>query len=125
MNLVRAQKDPRLPLAQVLLTHSYHLPYDSKQLRKMQPYTPIGTLYAATALRDSGISVAVFDTMLEEPSAKFVTALKKHQPQIVVVYEDDFNFLSKMCLTRMREVAWEIAEASREFGAVVIGHGSD
>ena len=32
----------------------------------MQPYTPVGTLYAATALRERGISVAVFDSMLEE-----------------------------------------------------------
>jgi anaerobic magnesium-protoporphyrin IX monomethyl ester cyclase len=112
-------------VADVLLTHSYHLPFDSKQLRKMEPYTPIGTLYAATALRDSGISVVVFDAMLEEPAAKFVSMLKQHQPKIVAVYEDDFNFLSKMCLTRMREVAWAIARASREAGAVVIAHGSD
>jgi anaerobic magnesium-protoporphyrin IX monomethyl ester cyclase len=112
-------------LAQVLLTHSYHLPYDAKQLRKMQPYTPIGTLYAATALRESDISVAVFDSMLEEPSATFLAMLEQHQPKIVAVYEDDFNFLSKMCLTRMREVAWEIAKAARAAGAVVIVHGSD
>jgi anaerobic magnesium-protoporphyrin IX monomethyl ester cyclase len=112
-------------LAQVLLTHSYHLPYDAKQLRKMQPYTPIGTLYAATALRESDISVAVFDSMLEEPSATFAAMLEQHQPKIVAVYEDDFNFLSKMCLTRMREVAWEIAKAARAVGAVVIMHGSD
>ena len=64
-------------MAQVLLTHSYHLPYDSKQLRKMQPYMPIGTLYAATALREKGISVAVFDSMLEEPSVEF-TAMLAH-----------------------------------------------
>jgi anaerobic magnesium-protoporphyrin IX monomethyl ester cyclase len=91
----------------------------------MQPYTPIGTLYAAAALRDSGISVAVFDSMLNEPSAKFTAMLKEHHPKLVVVYEDDFNFLSKMCLTRMREVAWEIARASRELGAIVVVHGSD
>jgi radical SAM superfamily enzyme YgiQ (UPF0313 family) len=109
----------------VLLTHSYHLPYDAKQLRKMQPYTPIGTLYAATALRDRGVSTAVFDAMLEPPSEKFVAMLQKLRPKIVVVYEDDFNFLSKMCLTRMREVAWEIAKVSREVGAVVVVHGSD
>jgi radical SAM superfamily enzyme YgiQ (UPF0313 family) len=112
-------------LAQVLLTHSYHLPYDSKQLRKMQPYTPIGTLYAATALRDNGISVAMFDSMLKEPSAFFGAALDQHSPKIVAVYEDDFNFLSKMCLTRMRDVAWEIAKAARAMGAKVIVHGSD
>lgn len=112
-------------MADVLLTHSYHLPYDSKQLRKMQPYTPIGTLYAATALRDHGISVAVFDSMVVEPSVAFEEILDRHQPKIVVVYEDDFNFLSKMCLTRMREVAWEIARASKARGAVVVVHGSD
>ncbi len=44
---------------------------------------------------------------------------------MVAVYEDDFNFLSKMCLTRMREVAWEIASAARAVNAVVIAHGSD
>lgn len=112
-------------MAQVLLTHSYHLPYDAKQLRKMQPYTPIGTLYAATALRAEGFSVAVFDSMLEEPSAMFAAVLEEHRPRIVAVYEDDFNFLSKMCLTRMREVAWEMAKAAHAIGAVAIAHGSD
>jgi anaerobic magnesium-protoporphyrin IX monomethyl ester cyclase len=112
-------------MADVLLTHSYHLPYDSKQMRKMQPYVPIGTLYAASALRAEGISVAVFDSMLEEPSQKFAAALNEHRPKIVAVYEDDFNFLSKMCLTRMREVAWSIAKAARETGAAVVVHGSD
>ena len=112
-------------MAQVLLTHSYHLPYDSKQLRKMQPYTPIGTLYAATALRAAGISVAAFDSMLEEPSAKFTAMLEEHRPKIVAVYEDDFNFLSKMCLTRMREVAWEMAKVAHAIGAIAIVHGSD
>jgi anaerobic magnesium-protoporphyrin IX monomethyl ester cyclase len=91
----------------------------------MQPYTPIGTLYAATALRENGISVAVFDSMLEDPSAEFAAMLEKHRPKIVAVYEDDFNFLSKMCLTRMREVAWEMAKTAHAMGAIVIAHGSD
>ncbi len=42
-------------MADILLAHSYHLPYDAKQVRKMQPYPPLGTLYAATALREHGI----------------------------------------------------------------------
>ena len=109
----------------VLLTHSYHLPYDSKQIRKMQPYPPLGTLYAASALRARGMSVAVFDSMLVEPAAHFAKALEIHRPKIVAVYEDDFNFLSKMCLTRMREVAAEIAQSARSSGAIAIAHGSD
>ena len=110
--------------ADVLLTHSYHLPYDPKQMRKMQPYSPIGTLYAATALRAKQIPVAVFDPMLEDP-AGIQRALDIYRPRIVAIYEDDFNFLSKMCLTRMREVAFAIAASSREKGAIVIAHGSD
>jgi radical SAM superfamily enzyme YgiQ (UPF0313 family) len=91
----------------------------------MQPYAPLGTLYAAAALEEKGISVAVFDSMVEEPHLRFASTLEKHRPQVVAVYEDDFNFLSKMCLTRMREVAWEIASAARAVNAVVIAHGSD
>jgi radical SAM superfamily enzyme YgiQ (UPF0313 family) len=44
---------------------------------------------------------------------------------VVVVYEDDFNFLSKMCLTRMRDVAWQIARIAKDVGAATIVHGSD
>lgn len=111
-------------MADVLLTHSYHLAFDAKQMRKMQPYAPLGTLYAATALQVEGISVAVFDTMLQ-PVEDFAAALHHHKPKIVAIYEDDFNFLSKMCLTRMREVAWEITAAARDAGSIVIAHGSD
>ena len=112
-------------MADVLLTHSYHLPYDPKQIRKMQPYQPLGTLYAASSLRAKGMSVAVFDSMLTEPAKHFAAALERHRPRVVAVYEDDFNFLSKMCLTRMREVAVEIALAARSVGAATIVHGSD
>jgi anaerobic magnesium-protoporphyrin IX monomethyl ester cyclase len=112
-------------VADVLLTHSYHLPYDPKQVRKMQPYPPLGTLYAAAALQSQGVSVAVFDTMLEDPLSGFHRALNSNRPKIVAIYEDDFNFLSKMCLTRMREVAWQLAAVARTAGAFVIAHGSD
>jgi radical SAM superfamily enzyme YgiQ (UPF0313 family) len=112
-------------LAEVLLTHSYHLPYDAKQLKKMQPYLPLGTLYAASALREHGISVSVLDTMLETPEQIFSVKLQENKFKVVVVYEDDFNFLSKMCLTRMREVAWEMARAAKQAGAITVVHGSD
>ena len=112
-------------MVDVLVTHSYHLPYDAKQLQKMQPYIPLATLYAASALRENGITVAAFDPMLEDPDSRFSALLTEYSPRIVAVYEDDFNFLSKMCLTRMREVAWKIAKAARAIGAITIAHGSD
>lgn len=112
-------------MADVLLTHSYHLNFDRKQTRKMQPYPPLGTLYAAALLRSAGISVALFDTMLTNPEDSFQAALEQQNPKIVVVYEDSFNFLSKMCLTRMREVAYHMLEASLRAGATVLVNGSD
>jgi len=112
-------------VADVLLTHSYHLYFDRKQTRKMQPYPPLGTLYAAALLRSAGISVALFDTMLTNPEDSFQAALEQHNPKIVVIYEDNFNFLSKMCLTRMREVAYQMLEASLRVGATVLVNGSD
>src|SRR5579863_3765576 len=91
----------------------------------MQPYPPLGTLYAAALLRSVGVSVALFDTMLNNPENGFEAALNRHRPRVVVVYEDNFNFLTKMCLTRMREVAYHILEVSRRAGATVLVNGSD
>jgi radical SAM superfamily enzyme YgiQ (UPF0313 family) len=112
-------------MADVLLTHSFHLTHDAKQFRKMQPYPPLGTLYAAAALRSTGISVAVFDTMFADPTCGFRAALEEHRPKIVVIYEDDFNFVTKMCLVHMRDLANELSALARSAGAVVIAHGSD
>ena len=112
-------------MADVLLTHSYHLARDAKQFRKMQPYPPLGTLYAATALRSAGISVGVYDTMFAEPVSGFRAALEEHRPKIVVIHEDDFNFVTKMCLTHMRELANKLATIAHGVGLTVIAHGSD
>jgi radical SAM superfamily enzyme YgiQ (UPF0313 family) len=112
-------------LVDVLLTHSYHLFYDPKQIRKMQPYPPLGTLYVAALLRKHGFSVALFDTMLEDPSAGFGEALRLYRPRVVALYEDNFNFLTKMCLTRMRAVAFGMLDAAAATGSKVIACGPD
>jgi anaerobic magnesium-protoporphyrin IX monomethyl ester cyclase len=41
------------------------------------------------------------------------------------LHEDNFNFLSKMCLSRMREAACHMSEMAREGQAVVIAGGAD
>ena len=112
-------------MVDVLLTHSYHLFYDPKQIRKMQPYPPLGTLYAAALLRMHGFSVALFDTMLADPGKGFAEALHLYRPRLVALYEDNFNFLSKMCLTRMRAVAYGMLAAASATGSKVIASGSD
>jgi radical SAM superfamily enzyme YgiQ (UPF0313 family) len=63
--------------------------------------------------------------MLNEPEENFQAALDRYKPRIVVVYEDNFNFLTKMCLTRMQEVAYQILEMSQQAGVTVLANGSD
>src|SRR5262249_41391484 len=100
-------------MVDILLAHSYFLKYDPKQLQKMRPYARLATLYAASALRTRGYSVALFDAMLADGEDDFARAFDQHQPRVVALYEDSFNFLSKMCLSRMREAACHMSEMAR------------
>src|SRR5258707_14838042 len=63
--------------------------------------------------------------MFANSEDSFQAALERNTPQIGVVSEDNFNFLSKMCLTRMRDVAYGMLEASLRAGATVLVNGSD
>lgn len=111
-------------MADILLTHSYHLHFDAKQAQKMQPYRPLGTLFAAAALRECGYNVALFDTMLREPE-ELGEFLDQVRPKVLVIYEDDFNFLTKMCLSRMRDIVWKFTHLAAERSIPVVVHGSD
>lgn len=112
-------------MADVLLVHSNHIYSDAKQVKKMQPYPPLQTLLVAAVLRESGQSVALFDPTFRDPREGFIEAFKEHRPKLVMVCEDDFNFLSKMCLIRNRELAFWIAGETRRRGATPVAHGSD
>jgi anaerobic magnesium-protoporphyrin IX monomethyl ester cyclase len=46
-------------------------------------------------------------------------------PQLVLFYEDNFNFLSKMCLATMRRAACDMIGSARRAGARVIAGGPD
>ncbi len=109
----------------VLLTHSNHVFHDRKQTEKMQPYPPLQTLIAAAMLREAGFRVAVCDVSLRDPEREFERMLKASKPRLVVVCEDDFNFLSKMCLGRNRELAFWMAETARAHRIPAAVHGSD
>ena len=109
----------------VLLTHSNHLFYDSKQAQKMQPYPPLQTLLAAALLRQAGMQVSVFDPTFDSPEEKLNVILSSCKQGLVAVCEDDFNFLSKMCLARNRELAFWMAKTARAYGCRTAVHGSD
>jgi anaerobic magnesium-protoporphyrin IX monomethyl ester cyclase len=112
-------------MTDILLTHSYFLRLDSKEFRAMMPYPPLGTLYAAALLRERGYSVALFDSMLAGGTRDFESALTTHRPRLVAIYDDDFNYLSKMCLGKMRGAAFTMIEIARSHGCHVVVHGSD
>ena len=112
-------------MADILFTHSYFLRFDPKEYRAMTPYPPLGTLYAAAMARQYGYSVSLFDSMLAASETDLLAAIRKFRPRVVVIYDDDFNYLTKMCLTRMREATFAMASIAKEEGCAVIVHGSD
>jgi radical SAM superfamily enzyme YgiQ (UPF0313 family) len=109
----------------VLFGQSYFLRFDPKLWASMQPYPPLGTLYAAAYLRERGHEVAVFDSMLAMSEAEWAAEVAYRRPRFAVLYEDNFNYLSKMCLLRMREAAFAMMAAARQAGCTVIVCGSD
>jgi anaerobic magnesium-protoporphyrin IX monomethyl ester cyclase len=114
-----------MPHTDILLATANFMALDPKQQRKGRPYPPLATLYAASRLRAAGFSVALFDAMLEDDERAFEACLRATAPRMVALYEDNFNFLSKMCLGRVRQAALSMAQASRAAGACVVAAGSD
>jgi len=112
-------------MTQILLGQSYYLCFDPKLWEAMQPYPPLGTLYAASRLRQHGYEVALFDAMLADSEEEWVQAVDEHKPQYAVICEDNFNYLSKMCLLRMREAAITMIEMAKSRGCIVILCGAD
>ena len=109
----------------VLLGQAYYLRFDSKLWQAQQPYAPLGALYAASCLRSQGQSTALFDAMLAQSEAEWAAALDRERPRVAVIYEDSFNYLSKMCLLRMRQAAQTMTAAARARGCPVVVSGSD
>lgn len=112
-------------MTQILLGQSYYLRFDPKLWEALQPYPPLGTLYAASWLRQHGYEVALFDAMLAESEEAWAVSLDEHKPQFAVIYEDNFNYLSKMCLLRMREAAFKMIDMAKARGCTVILCGAD
>ncbi len=109
----------------ILFTHSYFLRFDPKQWATGQPYPPLATLYAAAVLRESGNDVSLFDTMFSHGPEEIVPALEEFNPRFLVIYDDGFNYLTKMCLTNMREAAFRMCRLGKNRGCTVIVSSSD
>jgi radical SAM superfamily enzyme YgiQ (UPF0313 family) len=109
----------------ILVCHSYFLRFDQKQLERAKPYPPLATLQVAAQLRQAGHQVTLFDAMLAAGTQDYERLLHSVNPQLVLFYEDNFNFLSKMCLGKMRDACCEMVASAHHRGARVIAAGSD
>ena len=112
-------------MSNILFTHSYFYRFDPKQWKAKQPYPPLGTLYGAAYLRMKGYGVSIFDTNLKKSPDEIVPVLKEEKPKYLVIFDDGFNYLTKMCLTNMREAAFRLTELGKEAGCTVIVSSSD
>ncbi len=109
----------------ILFSHSYFLRFDPKQWATAQPYAPLGTLYAVALMRENGYAVKLYDTMFAEDPATVHDHLAAFNPGIFVICDDGFNYLTKMCLTNMREAAFSMMQIARQRGCIVIVSSSD
>jgi anaerobic magnesium-protoporphyrin IX monomethyl ester cyclase len=112
-------------MKKILFTHSYFYRFDPKQWNNRQPYPPLGTIYAASVMREAGYDVSLFDTALIDSPEKLIPIIKKVMPDYLVIYDDGFNYLTKMCLTNMREAAFKMAEIAKTNGLTIIASSSD
>jgi glycosyltransferase involved in cell wall biosynthesis/radical SAM superfamily enzyme YgiQ (UPF0313 family) len=115
----------RVQPVDVLFGQAYFLRFDPKLWKAQQPYPPLGALYVAACVRERGFSVSLFDAMLADSEREWADALDRCAPKYAVLCEDSFNYLSKMCLSRMRRAALTMIAAARERGIPVVVSGSD
>jgi len=109
----------------ILFAHGHLLRRDAKQFAIGKPYAPLATLFAAAHARTFGHEVVLYDPMLEADTSGFRRAVERVRPDIVVLYDDSFNWFTKMCLSEMRETACAMVKEARARGLPVIVAGHD
>jgi anaerobic magnesium-protoporphyrin IX monomethyl ester cyclase len=109
----------------ILLSHSYFLNLDSKEAAFKKPYPPLASIILAAWIKQEiGTDVQFYDVMFDEDETGLIHAIKKIQPDVFILYDDDFNFLTKMCLANMRSAVFKVMEKTDKNG-LFIAHGSD
>jgi anaerobic magnesium-protoporphyrin IX monomethyl ester cyclase len=109
----------------LLFTHSYFLELDAKQLQTHKPYPPLAPLYAAALLREQNHSVALADIQFAKSPDEIESHLNTFKPDVLAIYDDGFNYLTKMCLTNMREAAFRMLELAKQKGITTVVSSSD
>lgn len=112
-------------MKRILFSHSYFYKFDAKQWKAAEPYPPLMTITAAALLRENGFEVALFDVGLRDNSDELEGYLERLKPDYFVIFDDGFNYLTKMCLTTMREAAFGMQKMAKASHATVITCSSD
>src|SRR3546814_4498768 len=97
------RREPTRDMLRIQLAHSYFLRFDKKQWERGKPYPPLATIQVAAMLRPMRQQVALFDAMLAEGTAEYAATLRDSPPDVVVLYEDNFNFMPTVFLESMDE----------------------
>lgn len=109
----------------ILVAHSFCLRRDRKQFERSKPYAPLATLLAAAILRERGHPVTLFDATFQSCADGFEPWLGALDPKIVLLIEDNFNYLTKMCTEDRRADALHMVAVARSAGARVAVNGPD
>ena len=99
----------------MLLANAFHLAYDPVERKIMEPYFPLGTLYIASALREAGHSVALYDGCFQDSLAAFEAALQEHRPRVAGI----------CALNTTRRAAMATGRTARAAGVPVVFGGPD
>ncbi len=111
--------------SKVLFSHSYFYRLDAKQWKIAEPFPPLMTITAASYLRENGYEVDLFDVGLKKSEEGLEKVLDRFQPNYFVIFDDGFNWLTKMCLTTMRQAAFRMQKIAKARGIKVITCSSD
>ena len=109
----------------ILIGQSYFRILDPKEMERQMPYPPLGTIYAATILKNLGHEVIFYDAMLSTDPEIFNKKILSISPDLVLIYDDEFNYLTKMCLTIMRDAASSFIKTAKSQNIPVIVYSSD
>jgi anaerobic magnesium-protoporphyrin IX monomethyl ester cyclase len=109
----------------ILIGQSYFRVLDVKELERRMPYPPLGALYAATILKQMGHEIIFYDAILSESPDDFNFKIKEIRPDLLLIYDDEFNYLTKMCLSNMRDAAVSFIKTAKSSGIPAIIYSSD
>ncbi|MGB0525724.1 MAG: B12-binding domain-containing radical SAM protein [Flammeovirgaceae bacterium] len=112
-------------MSKLLFANTFFYKLDAKQWQIKEPYPPLGTLYAAAVMQQHAHEVNVFDTNLKDSPTEIQPILTQFNPHYFIIYDDGFNYLTKMCLTVMREAAFQMIKRAKAQGCTVLISSSD